>query len=71
MSEIESLAVGPRSGGAPRCQTVSVTEAASVLGISRTSAYECVKSGALPSIRLRGRILISTLVLDEMLGAGL
>lgn len=38
--------------------TVSVTEAASVLGISRTLAYESVREGAIPSLRLRGRVVI-------------
>jgi excisionase family DNA binding protein len=38
--------------------TLTVTEAAKLLGISRAMAYECVRTGDLPAIRLGGRILI-------------
>ena len=38
--------------------TVTVTETANVLGISRSSAYECVRIGAIPSIRLGRRIVV-------------
>lgn len=38
--------------------TVSVPEAAHLLGISRAGAYNAVKSGDLPSVRVRGRVLI-------------
>ena len=48
--------------------TRSVDEAAEILGISRSTAYECVKSGELPSLRFRGRIVIPLAALDEMLG---
>ena len=47
--------------------TLTVTEAAGVLGISRASAYECVKTGELPSVRLGGRILIPTKLLNKLL----
>lgn len=42
----------------PMPATMSVTEAARVLGISRTTAYEAVRDGSLRSIRLRRRIVI-------------
>jgi excisionase family DNA binding protein len=42
----------------PMAATMSVTEAARVLGISRTTAYEAVRDGSLRSIRLRRRIVI-------------
>jgi excisionase family DNA binding protein len=42
----------------PMSATMSVTEAARVLGISRTTAYEAVRDGSLRSIRLRRRIVI-------------
>ena len=47
--------------------TVTVTEAARLLGISRGMAYECVRTGELPSIMLGRRILISRRRLEEML----
>lgn len=53
-----------RAAGPP---TVSVTEAARMLGISRTTAYEAVRDGTLPSIRIRGRIVISVAGLTAVL----
>lgn len=47
--------------------TLTVSEAAKVLGISRASAYECVRTGEIPSIRLGGRILIPVRLLDQLL----
>lgn len=38
--------------------TMTVTETAEMLGISRSSAYECVRAGSIPSIRLGRRIVI-------------
>ena len=38
--------------------TMTVEEAAEVLGISRNSAYEAVRRGEIPSLRLGRRILI-------------
>jgi excisionase family DNA binding protein len=51
--EIESATISK-----PMSATMSVTEAAWVLGISRTTAYEAVRDGSLRSIRLRRRIVI-------------
>ena len=47
---------------------VSVTKAAQILGISRTTAYEAVRDGSLPAIRIRRRILVPTSWLDDKLG---
>jgi excisionase family DNA binding protein len=55
---------------ATECRTMSVTEAARVLGISRTTAYECVRAGDLPSVRLGGRIVVPTQAVDRLLAAG-
>ena len=38
--------------------TVSVSEAAELLGIGRGTAYECVRTGEIPSIKLGRRIVI-------------
>lgn len=51
--------------------TVTVTEAAEILGVSRTSAYELVRAGALPSVRLGRRILIRRTTLEELVGSAL
>ena len=50
--------------------TVTVTEAAELLGISRGMAYECVRTGELPSVRLGGRILIPRRKLEDLLECG-
>lgn len=49
-------------------RTVSVAEAARILGISRAHAYDCVRSGELPAIVLGRRIVVSKTVLDRILG---
>lgn len=49
-------------------RTVSVEEAARLLGISRSTAYECVRSGSIPSLRFRRRIVIPAVVIDQLLG---
>ena len=48
-------------------RTYSVEEAAAILGISRTTAYECVKSKELPALRLRGRIVVPAAALESLL----
>lgn len=47
--------------------TVSVTEAARLLGIGRGTAYECVRTGEIPSIRLGRRIVIPKRALEALL----
>jgi excisionase family DNA binding protein len=49
--------------------TVTVEQAAELLGISRTTAYACVRDGVIPSVRLRRRILIPTQALDRLLSS--
>ena len=47
--------------------TVSVDEAAAMLGISRTSAYEYIRTGHLPAIRMGRRLLIPLKAIDDLL----
>ena len=47
--------------------TVTVTEAAHVLGVSRSTAYELVHAGTLPALRLGRRIVVPTRALEELL----
>lgn len=54
----------------PTPLTYTVSEAASLLGISRNSAYEAVRVGDLPSIRLGRRILIPRRRLEHLLASG-
>jgi excisionase family DNA binding protein len=47
--------------------TLTVTEAAQLLGLSRASAYEAIRMGQIPSIRIGSRIIIPKIALVEML----
>jgi len=48
--------------------TVSVERAGEVIGISRGSAYEGVRRGEIPSIRIGHRVLIPTAALLRLVG---
>jgi excisionase family DNA binding protein len=48
--------------------TLTVEQAAEVLGVGRSTAYELVRSGDLKSIRLRRRIVVPVAHLAESLG---
>ena len=50
--------------------TLTVEEAATYLGISRNSAYEAVRRGEIPNIRIGGRIVIPRRRFLDWLGAG-
>ena len=45
---------------------VSVPEAGRLLGLSRSSAYEAVKRGDIPSVRIGGRVLVPLHRLEEL-----
>lgn len=47
--------------------TYSVATAAEVLGISRALAYELVRSGDIPSLKLGRRVVVPCAALIEML----
>ncbi len=47
--------------------TVSVDEAAKLLGISRNLAYDLVREGRLPHVRLGRRILVPRFGLEQWL----
>ena len=47
--------------------TITVTEAACRLGIGRNSAYEAVRRGEIPTIRIGKRILVPISALDRLL----
>jgi excisionase family DNA binding protein len=48
-------------------QTLKIEEAAKVLGISRNTAYDAVKSGQLPTVKIGRRFLVPKAALDRML----
>jgi len=51
----------------PTPATMTVTQTATVLGISRSSAYECVRRGVIPSLRLGRRIVVPTTAIEALL----
>jgi excisionase family DNA binding protein len=48
-------------------QTVTVDQAAEILGIGRFLAYEMVKEGKIPALRFGRKIRIPRVALDRML----
>jgi excisionase family DNA binding protein len=50
--------------------TMSVEEASSALGISRSLAYELVRRGEIPSLRLGRRIVVPVRALDDLVEVG-
>jgi excisionase family DNA binding protein len=48
-------------------QTLTVSEAGKALGISRGAAYESVRRGEIPAIRLGKRLVVPRQALDRML----
>ena len=51
----------------PRALTVSIPEAAHLLGLSRNGAYEAAKRGELPTVRFGRRIVVSKPALMRLL----
>lgn len=50
--------------------TITVEEAARILGISRGSAYEAVRRGDIPTIRIGKRLIVPVAALERMLAVG-
>jgi len=46
---------------------LTVEEAAALLGMSRSKAYQAVRSGELPSVRFGGSVRVPRRALDELL----
>lgn len=51
--------------------TLTVDEAAALIGVSRSTAYDLVATDELPTVRLRRRILVPASGLAELLGVSL
>lgn len=49
-------------------ETITIEEAAVMLGIGRDSAYRAAKRGEIPTIRIGRRLLVPRAALAEMLG---
>ncbi len=68
---VERRTVGPViEERAPQRLTMTVEEAAVVLGISRATAYDAVSRSAIPCIRIGRRILIPKVALERLLDGG-
>ena len=48
--------------------TYTVPEVAELLGISRSSAYECVRRGEIPALTLGRRVVIAKAAIDAPIG---
>jgi excisionase family DNA binding protein len=48
-------------------RTFTVEEAGAILGIGRNAAYEAVKTGQVPAIRIGKRLLVPRTELDKLL----
>ena len=48
-------------------QTLTVEEAARLLGISRSSAYEAVRRGELPTVKIGRRYVVPRVALERLL----
>lgn len=51
--------------------TLTVDEAAALIGVSRSTAYDLVATDELPTVRLRRRILVPASALADLLGVTL
>ena len=51
-----------------KCRTITVNEAAEVLGISRNSCYAAVHRGEIPSIKIGHRIVIPRAAFERFVG---
>ena len=56
----------PEPGDWPATMTVS--EAARIIGISRSAGYRAAHKGEIPTVRIGGRLLVPTAKLRELLG---
>jgi excisionase family DNA binding protein len=50
-----------------RRQTLTIEEAARVLGIGRNSAYEAARRGEIPTIKIGRRLVVPRAALDRIL----
>jgi excisionase family DNA binding protein len=48
-------------------RTVTVKEAATILGVGRNKAYEAARSGEIPTIRIGKRLLVPLTALERLL----
>ena len=49
---------------------ITIKEMSTILGIGRNTAYEAVKKGEIPSVKVGRRILVPSKALDKWLESG-
>jgi len=66
------MSIGDRTGAqrAEGRRTLTVEEAARVLGVGRGTAYEAARVGTIPTVRVGRRLLVPVDALDRLLAAG-
>jgi excisionase family DNA binding protein len=50
--------------------TVTVEEAATILGVGRNKAYEAARAGQIPTVRIGKRLLVPVAALERLLAVG-
>lgn len=63
----ESDSTRPLADAGLARQTLTVEEAAQILGIGRTLAFEMARRGELPALRLGRRLVVPRAALEKML----
>jgi excisionase family DNA binding protein len=48
-------------------RTVTVQEAATILGVGRNKAYEAARSGEIPTLKIGKRLLVPIVALERLL----
>jgi len=68
---VDRRTVGPVIEDRPEQRlTMTVEEAAVILGISRATAYDAVSRGEIPCLRIGRRILIPKVAMERLLNGG-
>jgi excisionase family DNA binding protein len=68
---VDRRTVGPVIEDRPEQRlTMTVEEAAVMLGISRATAYDAVSRGEIPCLRIGRRILIPKVAMEKLLNSG-
>lgn len=50
---------------------LSVSEAAPLLRLSEMTLYRAIQAGQFPAVRIRGRLIIPSIAIDEMIAAAM
>jgi excisionase family DNA binding protein len=58
------------AGPQPHKATYTVEEAAEILGVSRNSAYQAVRAGELPALKIGKRLLVPKAAFEQLLAGG-